>query len=367
MLSLFISDLLLVAFPLFGGCCLNVFVLEQLLANSSHPLGTAITFAQFLFIAVASWPSQIDPQSSSWKRLWLPPSHIPIHKWFYYVVMFFTVSLLNNLVLKYNISIPLHTIFRSSSTVITMAVGYLFGGKCYNRGQVLSCLIMSLGAILATFRSGSGTSHANSQFVLGVVLLIALSILASLMSLYNESLFRQYGNHWQESLFYTHFLGLPLFLLVGPDLKREFLVIWNDQKVYEIGQFSVKKQAANLLINMVSQYVCIRSVSKLAGKTLALTVSIVLLVRKFVSLIISVVWFGNAIGSNGAWGAVLVFVGTVYYALASGTRPSKKAPIQDKSRKDVSIQNEPRKDLPAGTKRNADRSQQIEALRRRQT
>lgn len=44
------------------------------------------------------------------------------------------------------------------------------------------------------------------------------------MGLWQERTFAQYGrNQWKESLFYTHCLALPLFLLL-PSLRTELVV-----------------------------------------------------------------------------------------------------------------------------------------------
>lgn len=313
----------------FGGCCSNVFLLERLILNNvsqEYSLGTLITFCQFLGVAILSYWPQINTAKSSWRRLYLKENVIPISKWMVSVVLFFCVSLLNNLVWRFEITIPIHIIFRSCGTIITMMVGYFLGGKRYNTGQCVSSIIITLGCILGTLPGSSSTNGQDVEstaysmkFLFGLFILVFACFLSALMGLYNENLFKQYGNHWQESLFYLHFLGLPLFLIGSPTIYNEFILVWTSPvRQPIIGSLSVSRPFLDLIFNVVTQFICIRGVSMLAGSTLALTVTVVLLVRKFVSLFISVLYFGNKISSRAVFGALGVFMGALMYTLSSG-------------------------------------------------
>lgn len=321
-----IAEWVFILSQVFGGCCFNVFILENILSNnfSNHSLATIITFCQFLFVAIVSYYPNTDFRGSSWKRLYLRKPQIPIREWVLMVVMFITVSLLNNLIWKFKIGIPFHIVFRSSGTVITMVVGYLFAQKRYSKQQVFASIIISLGTILTTMDSSPKSPNretsgfGDSKFFIGVSLLFLASIISAFMGLYNETLFKKYGNQWQESLFYTHFLSLPLFLLVIPLLRDEFLVLWDAPEKYVFtNNIVVSKQFCSLLINMVSQYACTKGVNMLSGRTSALSVTVVLLVRKFVSLLISITWYGNKLSTTSKIGASLVFLGALQYGIAS--------------------------------------------------
>lgn len=348
----------------FGGCCSNVFVLENILANNTlnQSLGTIITFSQFLCVLIFGYYANIDVKNSHWYFLYLKKPAIPLHKWFFTVVLFFFTSVLNNLVWKFNITVPFHIIFRSSGTVVTMIVGYLYGNRRYTRSQVLACIIITLGTLMATLpNTGKNdsvakvtstntslvtafasdlpknqtkptivvSSSSDGGFTTGITLLTVGAVLASFMGLYNEQLYVQYGNHWQEGLFYSHFLGLPLFVFVASTIKSEYLAVWNDRSTISIGgHFTVPSQLASLVINVLTQFVCIRGVNMLAGRTTALTVTVVLLVRKFVSLFISILWFKNELTKEGMVGAVAVFGGAAFYSISSNSLKKKKVKIQ---------------------------------------
>jgi UDP-xylose/UDP-N-acetylglucosamine transporter B4 len=72
-------------------------------------------------------------------------------------------------------------------------------------------------------------------------------------------------------------------------------------------------QVAYLIMNALTQYVCIRGVHLLSAKSSSLTVTVVLNIRKLVSLLLSIYLFGNDLASGVLVGAVLVTVGGGLY------------------------------------------------------
>lgn len=61
------------------------------------------------------------------------------------------------------------------------------------------------------------------------------------------------------------------------------------------------------MLNALTQYLCIRGVNLLAAQTSALGVTIVLNLRKLVSLFISIWVFGNTLPAGVVVGAAVVF------------------------------------------------------------
>ena len=68
-----------------------------------------------------------------------------------------------------------------------------------------------------------------------------------------------------------------------------------------------------LLGNILTQYVCISSVFVLTTECSSLTVTLVLTLRKFTSLIISIVYFNNSFTMWHWIGTSFVFVGTLMF------------------------------------------------------
>ena len=151
------------------------------------------------------------------------------------------------------------------------------------------------------------------------------------MGLYGQLTYAKYGSHWHENLFYSPFLALPLFLPFRSSLLAKFKHLQNSPPlafgstltqltnttalpVPLPGSLSaslkgahIPTHLASLLANALTQYVCIRGVNLLAAQTSALGVTVVLNLRKLVSLFISIWVFGNKLPAGVGLGAAVVF------------------------------------------------------------
>ena len=77
----------------------------------------------------------------------------------------------------------------------------------------------------------------------------------------------------------------------------------------------VPSQLAYVALNVLTQYACIRGVNLLASTSSALTATIVLNVRKLVSLLLSIWLFGNTLSPGTIIGAGIVFTSGGVYSL----------------------------------------------------
>ncbi|KAF9945002.1 hypothetical protein BGZ65_011315, partial [Modicella reniformis] len=66
-------------------------------------------------------------------------------------------------------------------------------------------------------------------------------------------------------------------------------------------------------------FMCISGVHRLTSLSSALTLNFVLNLRKFTSLVISVLYFENGFGFEMAVGSTLVLLGTIMYSVSSST------------------------------------------------
>ena len=145
------------------------------------------------------------------------------------------------------------------------------------------------------------------------------------MGLYTEETYRIYGPQWKENLFYSHLLSLPLFLPFLPSLTKQFMKLANSAPLalpvppledypnlspniqQGLERIQIPNQLFYLVLNVLTQYACIRGVNLLAAASSALTVTIVLNIRKLVSLLLSIWLFGNRLASGTLVGACIVF------------------------------------------------------------
>jgi UDP-xylose/UDP-N-acetylglucosamine transporter B4 len=168
------------------------------------------------------------------------------------------------------------------------------------------------------------------------------------MGLYTEETYKKYGPHWKENLFYSHLLSLPLFIPFLPSMRRQFLQLAASTPLglpaYErlsnlspeikngLDSVHIPSQLAYLVINVLTQYACIRGVNLLASTVSALTVTIVLNVRKLISLLLSIWLFGNQLSPGTLVGACIVFFAGGMYGLEgskSSGRPRHRASVSN--------------------------------------
>ncbi|TQW06770.1 UDP-N-acetylglucosamine transporter YEA4 [Cordyceps javanica] len=300
----------------FGGCCSNVY----------SGSGTLLTFIQFAFVAVTGYVFQFD-----YKRppFFLTPTKVPLTRWAVNIVLFFAINVLNNHAFSYNISVPIHIILRSGGSIATMIAGYLYG-KRYSKVQVMSVILLSIGVIQAAWsdamNKSSSITASKPAFGTGLVILLTAQILSAIMGLYTEATYRKYGPQWRENLFYSHILSLPLFLPFAPSMMQSFRSLCASQPMVVSHSFGLRvpSQLVNVTVNILTQYACIRGVNLLAAASSALTVTIVLNIRKLVSLLLSIWLFGNSLAAGTIVGALLVFGGgaTSAYSLGGGYPPT---------------------------------------------
>ncbi|QUC20655.1 uncharacterized protein UV8b_04896 [Ustilaginoidea virens] len=312
---------------IFGGCCSNVYALEAIVKHEPGS-GTLLTFVQFLFIAVTGYVAQLDRTRPPF---FLSPNKVPLRRWLISIVLFFSINVLNNHVFSYDISVPVHIILRSGGSITTMIAGHLYGKK-YSRLQAIAVVLLSMGVVLAAWSNAQDKAPLPGESTLstwnaGLVILFTAQVLSAIMGLYTEATYQQYGPQWKENLFYSHILSLPLFLPFAPSMWRTFSNMARTEKLKlqvpwsaNMAQIEIPSQFVYLVINVLTQYACIRGVNLLAATSSALTVTIVLNIRKLVSLLLSIWLFGNSLAGGTMLGAIIVFGAGALYSFGTNAK-----------------------------------------------
>lgn len=101
-------------------------------------------------------------------------------------------------------------------------------------------------------------------------------------------------------LFYTHAIPMPIFLGIYPQLKNTSADLTTDTWLL-------------IALNILSQFYCTHSVHELATKETSVTVTFILTIRKFLSLLLSSIVFKNNLTVYHVIGTVLVAIGTYVY------------------------------------------------------
>ncbi|CAD6441367.1 a342d5fe-c521-4ba9-ad0f-1838ba26c930 [Sclerotinia trifoliorum] len=320
---------------IFGGCCSNVFALEAIVKVEPDS-GTLMTFVQFVFVAVTGYISQFDRGRPP---LFLTPNRVPIRRWIINIVLFFTINVLNNHAFSYNISVPMHIILRSGGSITTLAAGYIWG-KRFSRIQVIAVTLLTIGVVTAAWSDAQSKNGKVDEgipsFNTGLIILFIAQVLSAIMGLYTEETYKEYGPHWKENLFYSHLLALPLFAPFLPSMHRQLLKLASSTPLTlpiletlqslpsdlltKLSHIYLPSQLVYLAMNVLTQYACIRGVNLLAAASSALTVTIVLNVRKLISLLLSIWLFGNRLSPGTLVGACLVFFAGGLYSLDGGKK-----------------------------------------------
>lgn len=433
---------------IFGGCCSNAVTLEQLTLEYPN-VGSVLTLFQFLLISLHGLPKFLV-----WTRFGprFRPRRVPITHYLIQVALFYSVSLLNNAAFAYRIPMAVHIIFRSGGLIISLILGWLISRKRYTITQVTSVLLVTVGVVITTLSAQSSTRKSTSvaapyTYATGIGILTLALVLSGILGLIQDWTYAKHGRPtlakvegpapWQESMFYLHFLALPMFIPLLPDLAAQMHTLNSQGPRVELNfpipfpaslnlttAFSdlpppyslpnlpihIFPQSGNmsllsitesrdlnsttffhhpyvlslsiphiylpLVLNTLTQLLCVAGVHRLTTRVSALTVTLILVVRKATSLIVSVIgvsqvvlalkellgipdreWsffganldavirtIGTAfVGSGEAkrpqqvdnrmmWmGAMLVLLGTVGYTIGSrprGAKPNAKGKIE---------------------------------------
>lgn len=314
--------------------------------------GLLITLFQFVFTCLSTLHYQFDPNG----RYFVRSSPVPFRKWCISAALFFTVNMMNNWAFAFNISVPVHIILRSFGSVTTMAAGW-FRGKRYTRLQVFSVAILTLGVMVSAWADAqskgknmetSSTDIRNASFEAGLLVLLIAQLLSAYMGAYVEDIYRDHGKDWQANLFYSHLLSIPLFAGFGPVLTEQFTRLQASQSfelppkvaaglphILNKAFATTSQHVIYLTANAVTQLLCITGVNILSANTSAVTVTIVLNIRKLVSFLLSIWIFGNQMSGLMKIGAAMVFgAGALYGWETSYKIPQKRKMEAEKDKEE---------------------------------
>ena len=192
------------------------------------------------------------------------------------------------------------------------------------------------------------STTSSADFASGLTILLLAQIASAYMGIYVQDTYAQHGASWRENLFYSHLLSLPLFLPLSSILQRQYSRLAstaplnltnsipgftaNNNNLTDINTkipflVSTIGRIPNglvfLLINALTQLECISGVNILSARASAVTVTIVLNVRKLVSFMLSTWLFGHHLSAAMVLGAAMVFGSGALYAWESHWRMPK--------------------------------------------
>ncbi|CAL1714899.1 unnamed protein product [Somion occarium] len=344
-------DLTFILGLVFGGCCSTVWAFEYLLKIDPR-MGTTLTFSQMLFVTLTTLPSFL-----TWTRpfRFLPPipqlkaRQVPLIQWVLQVVVLITGSLLNNWAFAFHVPLTLQIVFRSAGLAVSMLFGYLFMSKRYSGIQVAAVLLVTAGVVLATLSRPEASKEENleydpDEYAQGISMLVLSLFLTGTLGILQEKTFKKHGPCWRESVFYTHFLSLPFFLMLIPQVKLGYSSLaaaayrrtptfnQSGSASWSLEDFiSQHTPYFALAANLVAQLICVSGVNQLTSSVSSVSTNLVLTIRKALSLCFSVWWFGNEWNAELGVGAGMVFLGSMLYTTVSSDTSSRTKDTKEKA------------------------------------
>lgn len=243
------------------GCQLNNVELEFMISKklpvewTDQKAAGLLTLLQFSFIALVGLPQMLTLQGCTIVRR--KPT-VPVWEYLKLSALFSVMSFLNNLAFAFNISQPMHMVFRSSNLLVSYVYAWMFRGQKHDPVKLLSVLLLTLGAAVATLAesqlgdtakevaklscpgcaSGSSTpsllddpaaaaqAHANladagqQYFItwcLGIAILCAVLCLQTVLGAMQEDVGKLHGRAPFEAMFYMHALSIPALCYLAKD------------------------------------------------------------------------------------------------------------------------------------------------------
>ena len=216
-----------------------------------------------------------------------------------------------------HVSFPLMTVFKSSTIIPVMIMGYLIKGSTYPRSHFIEAALITVGVILFSMSSSTNesdtaavSSASSSTTLFGMSLLMAYVTFDSFTTQWQHGIYSKYGRENVDP--YQMMLGVDttaiLFTTVSLVGSGELPVVW------EFFQANPHVLLYNILCPIMSTcgQLCIFYTLKEFGP---LVFTIIMTTRKFVSICISLTVFGHSIHPSAALGGGFVLV-----AILSGVR-----------------------------------------------
>uniref|UniRef100_A0A914X4M3 UDP-xylose and UDP-N-acetylglucosamine transporter n=1 Tax=Plectus sambesii TaxID=2011161 RepID=A0A914X4M3_9BILA len=313
--------------------CIGCMVFVESLAKQDPGCMHLMTFATFLFVALEGLIFA--------SKFLTVKNRIPIRGYMQVAIVFFVVNVINNWALTFHVPVPLHIIFRSGSLLASLLLGKLILKRTYSLRKYISVFLITVGIIVCTLadsgleKKAAATEHSQAdatkhyiEWVIGITMLSVALLMSAYLGICQERLYSAYGKHSREAMFYVHALTLPGFALFGNSIVHHANMFSNSPHWTVLGFDSgVPILWAQLFATCVLQWVCIRFVYRLTSEVPSLTVTLVVTLRKFLSLLLSIWFFNNPFTPTHWVGTVLVFAGTLAF---SDIWPTSKAKAKAK-------------------------------------
>lgn len=222
---------------------------------------------------------------------------------------------------------PVFLVVRSCGSASSLLLG-LLAGRRYSARQVISVLVVTLGAGITTFgcfkakQTGSAASTGASTpphlFLAGLGLLLANLLNDAGLGVFQSWVFERHGKHVNESVFMMSAVGTVLMaIMAGPEVLA-FLRAWVAAPTWaSVLGVVLPWEFVLLAINFVGNWNAKKLQTWLNANSTAVISSLVPMLYRLLSTLISTQLNRNMVLPGYTWiGITVVFAGSLSYLLA---------------------------------------------------
>lgn len=347
------DDVSLSVAMIFAGCMFNVITTEYVLKGDPRA-GNLLTLTEIGMVLAQKVPKRLSAQY----RYGFKPFETPLISHAQFTVLWSLMSVLANFAFAYKISIPIFTLIRSCNMIATVILGWLFFKQRYTYIQLLCVTVVSLGIFLASLgeamtmkKAGNSSSctgcsqlgppKSDAQLTLdtsqgddfatwlvGIGILAFVQLVQGLLGHIQSRFYKIYSNLASkddlidEFMFTSQIVALSPFVFMRDDIGAAAWGALNSDIVLGF----CPSRIAWIVLGGCAQTVCLKGVFKTSAVVSPLTLTIVLAVRKFLTVTFSVLWFDNPWSHWHSVAVLLIFGGVFAYSQAPDpVAESKKA------------------------------------------
>jgi len=160
-----------------------------------------------------------------------------------------------------------------------------------------------------------GGLEKQAVWITGVAILWISIVLQAVLGFLQDHAYKTWGRDTAECMFYVHLVSIPFFSTFASNVLTHYSVWTNATPIaFQFLGLNISWMWVYILVNVVSQYLCIQGVYLAIGAAGPLTGTLLLTIRKFISLILSIIYFANPFTGRHWLGTILVFGGVVVYS-----------------------------------------------------
>lgn len=317
---------------------MGAIVAMEIVLKGDPKSGNLLTLTAVLMVLFQSIPGRLT-------RSGLKPLAAPLLSHAKFAILWVSMSVLANYAFAYKISVAIFTLIRSCNIIATVLLGFLVFSQRFSLEQLACVCAVTIGIFLASMGElktlkdcGSGQCQAEPSeamdsavdvgtWLIGIGMLAFVQLLQGFLGHVQSTYYRIYkdlapkNELCDEFLFTSHVIALlPLFFLKD-DIMAAAESAWLSEPLPLV---PVPPRVAWLLVNNVSQIICLKGVFRTSATVSPLALTIILSVRKFLSVVVSIMLFSNPWTIQHSFATVLIFGGAFAYSQAPDVKVDKE-------------------------------------------